>query len=109
MNPTKTNDPNRFARPPTTSGPSLAPPQPPIKDLKIDSIQVGREGHPVTLLQKPAGDDAESRRLWALGLIASAPNNSPLYGTVSTEDRAAACEEIKRLARLPERVRKGEA
>ena len=54
----------------------------------------------------PQNDD-DARRLWALGVIAAAPNISPLYGACTNEERQAACDEIRRIAKLPERVAKG--
>lgn len=95
----------RLARPqpPLTATPTPTPPGEPV------SLPVSGVMHRLRLEAPALGaapDDAEARRLWALGLIATCGNNSVLFGEVSAAERLSAAQEILRLARLRERVLK---
>jgi len=82
--------------------PKLAPLQPPL------AHGVSSPGASMTrvIATVPPQDDAEARRLWALGLIATCSNQSVLFGEVPTEERIAAAQEVLRLSRLQPRVMK---
>ena len=82
--------------------PKLAPLQPAL----AQAASTPAAGMTRVLALVPPQDDAEARRLWALGLIATCGNNSVLFGEVSPAERITAAQEVLRLSRLRERVLK---
>jgi len=90
--------------------PRLARPQPPVMNpdatIGDSTIKVVDAVPFQPALERAVRDDAEARRLWALGLIATCSNQSVLFGEVPTEERIAAAKEVLRLSRLPPRILK---